>query len=120
MLYDITPAILPDDTPRARRTDPPTSQKAADKSQPTLHQVKLAVLQIVAELGNLTGTEINQAYQDQFVRRGWKRVSYDSPRKRAGELAADGYLDVLYHGKGLNNQPEAVYSLPADFSRWVL
>lgn len=91
-----------DDSPRARRDDPVTSHRAADRSQATRAGIRRAVLIIVNAFGPTTGTGINEAYR----RSGFERAHFDSPRKRAGELAADGYLTA-----DRANGVEAVYHL---------
>lgn len=81
--------LLAGDSPRARTTDPLTSHAAADRSQKTRPSVRRAVLSLVSQFENLSGEEINGFYS---TRDDFAKVRYDSPRKRASELAADGYL----------------------------
>jgi hypothetical protein len=89
------PAIIPDgDTARTRRTDPQTSHDAADRSQATLHATRAAVLRLVSIHGSLTGSQLNEQYSLLATRNDWPKVHFDSPRRRAGELAKDGLLDV--------------------------
>lgn len=80
------PAIFPDDTARARRTDPPASHLAADKSAGTRGQVHEAVVQLIAEHGPMNGQQINDVYREVRIFRGWPVVAFESPRKRAAEL----------------------------------
>ena len=87
--------FLDDDTPRARVTDPVTSHMAADRSAASKHAVREAVVTLVRQEGTLTGSEINRLYNLRADRYGWPLVHFDSPRKRAGELAADGLLTIL-------------------------
>lgn len=91
------PMLWDDDSPRARVTDPDTSQRAADKSQASRALVRSRVLHILAYQGRqLTGNQINDHYVLYFGR----DVHFDSPRKRAGELVADGLavrVEGVYH-----------------------
>lgn len=100
------------DTPRARRADPEQSHVAADVSSYARRRVLLAVLEIIREDGEMTGSEVNAAY------RSWWIVSpefplchSDSPRKRAGEAANEALLDVVGHRKSDWGTTEAVYRL---------
>lgn len=86
--------VMAGDSARARRSDPVSSHVAADRSQRSLDSVRRAVLDLVAQLGFANGAELNDMYSLYQGLRGWPRVSWDSPRKRAGELAADGLLEV--------------------------
>lgn len=103
--------VFGDDAPRARRTDPTPSQRAADVSAATLRQTKLRVLILIQENPDIVGTEVNDLYQFAAARKGWERVAWDTPRKRAGELVDEGYLEVVDERTGKNHQPEAVYRL---------
>lgn len=96
-LFDeFPPQILPDDSPRVRRADPITSHLAADRSQHSIPAVKDAVLSLLHEEGALPGSELNRLYQLRAERRGWPLpLHFDSPRKRAGELAVDGLVQIL-------------------------
>ena len=89
-----TTMIHPFDTARARLSDPLPSHIAADISQRTKKHVADAVLLIVMQEGELSGQEINDLYELRAARSGWPPVHIDSPRKRAGELAADGLLTI--------------------------
>ena len=88
------PMIRPDDTARARRSDPIESHQAADRSAHTLSKLRLAVLTLVREEPLSIGSELNSLYRLRFDRRGWPKAAYDSPRKRSGELAEDGLLII--------------------------
>ena len=88
------PTITFTDTPRARRTDSPASHRAADRSQHNLKPTKLAVLRLVHQERLLTGEEINDLYSLRTVSPTWPAAKHDTPRKRAGELFNDGYLDA--------------------------
>lgn len=92
----IPPRILPDDTARTRRTDKANSHLAGDRSSPTIKAVKLAVLAMVKQKGPVGGSELNRLYQVLAEACGWPLpLHFDSPRKRAGELAADGFLAIV-------------------------
>lgn len=106
------PAILPDDKARARLTDPLASHAAADQSAATIKHVADAVLWMIAHYGPCTGRELNDHYRNSARGRGWPVVSYDSPRKRAAELADDGRL--VAEVDGTRGHP-AVYHLPDVF-----
>lgn len=83
------------DTARTRQSDPVTSHMAADESAKSLGYVKVGVLRIAAGYAYaLTGIAFNTVYalRTDAQRGGFKRAGWDSPRKRAGELAKDGYL----------------------------
>lgn len=113
-IFELEPPqiIMLGDSPRARKSDPVTSHIAADASAVHLHETKQRVLQIVDTHGALVGSEINEQYQLMAARMNWRRVAWDTPRKRAGELAEDGFLDgsKTRPAKG-NNLPESLYRL---------
>lgn len=108
-----TPAILSTlggDAPRARRTDRVTSHIAADATQATIKVTKRRVLQIVLQEGPILGSELNDLYELRAARNDWHPIHRDSPRKRAGELAEDGFLDASEtHQSAGNHLPEAEY-----------
>jgi hypothetical protein len=88
--------VIPGDTARTRRTDKATSHRAADRSAATLKAVKLAVIQMVEQKGPVGGSELNRLYQVLAESCGWPLpLHFDSPRKRASELAADGFLTIV-------------------------
>ena len=100
------------DAPRARKSDPNTSQRAADTSAATLRQTKYRVLRVIEVHPDRPGSEINDLYRFMGARLNWSRVAWDTPRKRAGELADDGYLEVVGERPAVgNNQPESIYRL---------
>lgn len=104
--------IVEGDSPRVRRSDPLTSHFAADKSAHGLHESKHRVLQLVRIHEAICGSDLNDQYKVMADRLNWKRLAWDSPRKRAGELAEDGYLQVV--GERLsegNHALESVYAL---------
>lgn len=90
-----TPMLWGEDTPRARRSDSRASHKAADRSADTRQAVGAAVVALLSACPRATGKELNAAYASQWARRGWPEADFDSPRKRAGELAKDGVLTIL-------------------------
>lgn len=110
-MFDVE-ELLAGSGPRARRSDRVTSHIAADASQVHLHETKQRVLELLNTHGSLVGSEINEQYQLTAARLNWRRVAWDTPRKRAGELATDGFLDdsETRIAEG-NNLPEAVYRL---------
>ena len=111
-LFDV-PAITPaGDKARTRRSDPTTSHIAADISQANLAESKQRVLQIVKNHWPVTGVEVNELYATASRRHGWRRLAFDSPRKRLGELAEDGLVEVhdVRVAEG-NHAPEASYVL---------
>lgn len=87
--------IWPDDTARARRSDPLPSHVAADKSASSRRIVRDAVLVLLRQEGQLDGSDLNALYAASRGWRGWPVVHFDSPRKRAGELAREGVLEVV-------------------------
>jgi len=105
------PMVLDNDSPRARLTDRVQSHMAADRSQKTVKPTKLAVLRLILQEGELSGSAINELYQARRDQYGWGKVAFDTPRKRAGELAAEGYLAARYETSDGNHLPEAFYSL---------
>lgn len=107
-LFDLAVGI---DAPRARKSDRAQSHLAADRSQRTMHATKRAVLLLVLQEVELPGNEINDLYRDRRDRYDWGPVAYDTPRKRAGELAEDGYLSARFQTSEGNHLPEAVYSI---------
>lgn len=110
-MFDVE-ELLTGSGPRARKTDKLTSHIAADASQMHMKETKLHILRIVADCGSLVGTQINELYRTYAARENWRRPAWDTPRKRAGELAIDGYLDDTETriAEG-NNLPESVYRL---------
>ena len=100
------------DTPRTRRGDRDNSHIAADASARSIRETKLRVLQIVMQEGPIIGAEINDLYDLRRARNGWREIHVDSPRKRAGELAADGLLEIVGDRVNpANHLPEAEYAI---------
>jgi hypothetical protein len=109
---DVTPMLWGDDYARTRRTDPVTSHLAGDASQRSMYATKRAVLHLVMQEGEVVGSEINDLYRLRAVREGWGRIAYDTPRKRAGELCQDGYLEVVdTRVADGNSMLESVYAI---------
>lgn len=79
---------------RARRTDPEASHRAAKRATVNMKPTKLAVLRLVDLHDCLTGEEINDFYSLITPNDMWPAAKHDTPRKRAGELFVDGYLDA--------------------------
>lgn len=65
MSYQITPAVLPDDTPRARHDDPLQSHEAADTND--IWASRDVVLSILHEVGGCTDYEIETICQSEGV-----------------------------------------------------
>lgn len=111
-LINMPPALWDEDIPRTRRSDPDTSHIAADVSQLGLKEAKLRVLELVARHQPVAGSHLNDLYRLEGSRLDWKPLAYDSPRKRAGELADDGFLDVVERSTSDGNHlPEAIYGI---------
>lgn len=99
------------DTARARRTDKLTSHKAADKSAARRPQIKAEVFRIVQKSGPIGGSVINYKYA-QLVEKGKAPQAHpDSPRKRAGELVADGLLVEVGSAMSRFGTVETVYGV---------
>lgn len=92
MLVATVPIIFPNDTARARRTDPETSHAAADRTSGTLPYMQSLVLGIFKILGNATDEELGTYYAMRWSHEGWPQAHPDSPRKRRSELTARGLL----------------------------
>ena len=87
MVWPLSPAV--------RTTDPLSSHRAADTASRTRTRVADAVLWLLDRYGPLTGQQINEKYRVRRIDQHWPRVAWDSPRKRSGEMAADGLLVIL-------------------------
>lgn len=111
--WDALPQIVMNgDTARTRKSDPLTSHVAADVSSKHLHETKQRVLELIATHGPMVGSEVNDLYRLTAARLNWRRVAFDTPRKRSQELLADGYLEVtsVRTAEG-NNLPERCMGL---------
>lgn len=105
------PQILPDDSARARRSDPVQSHMAADRSAKALPLVRQRVLRLVAFHGpRVSGNTLNELYVQKSLSTGWDVVHFDSPRKRAGDLARIGLLKAERNIDG-RTLSEAVYTI---------
>lgn len=105
---DTLPEIfMADDSARTRKGDPITSHVAGDVSSAHLHETKRRVLELIKIHGALVGSEVNEQYVLMASRMNWRRVAWDTPRKRAHELLDDGFLEVesVRTAEG-NNLPE--------------
>lgn len=113
-MFELEPPqiIMLGDSTRARKSDPVTSHIAADVSSKHLHETKRRVLQIIDTHGSLVGSEVNDLYAITAARLNWRRVAFDTPRKRSQELLADGFLEVtsVRTAEG-NNLPERAMGL---------
>ena len=104
---DRPPIIINGDTARTRKSDPNTSHIAADVSAVHLHETKRRVLELIAIHGSLVGSEVNDHYRLMASRMNWRRVAWDTPRKRSHELLEDGFLEVAEVRTAVgNNLPE--------------
>ena len=113
-MFDLEPPqiVMVGDTARTRKTDPLTSHLAGDVSAHGLRDAKQRVLQLVSVHAPVTGSELNDLYRLTADRLGWPRLGSDSPRKRAGELARDGFLEVVGTQTAAgNNLPESAYGI---------
>lgn len=119
-LFDV-PSIFPnDDTARTRKSDPHTSHVAGDRSQRGMHESKRRILQLVRMHEPICGSDLNDQYRISASRLNWKTLAWDSPRKRAGELADDGFLEVVDERLSSGNHSlESVYAL-TDLGREAL
>jgi hypothetical protein len=87
--------VMEGDTARTRGTDPLSSHVGGDVSAANRLAVRDAVMLLLMQEGSLTGQELNDLYELRATRQSWPPVHVDSPRKRAGELAAEGFLVIL-------------------------
>jgi len=70
------------------------------------------VLDLVSVHAPVTGSTLNDLYRLSAERLNWRRLAWDSPRKRTAELARDGFLEVV--GTQIaagNNLPESAYGI---------
>ena len=109
---DVPQIVMLGDTARTRKTDPHTSHLAGDVSAHGLRYAKTRVLELVSVHAPVTGSELNDLYRLTADRVGWRRLAWDSPRKRASELARDGFLEVVgVQTAAGNNLPESAYGI---------
>ncbi len=95
--------------PLVGKTAPIQSHMAAERAVRTMHRTKVWVLRIVAKYDELPGSEINAIFRGFAPRDDWP--AFDTPRKRAGELAEDGFLAKRLEKSDGNHLDEAWYSL---------
>lgn len=107
------PMVLPGSA-STRRTDPLPSHRAADTAARTRTRVADAVLWLLDRYGPLTGQQLNEKYRVRRVDQHWPRAAWDSPRKRSGEMAADGLLHITNQGDP-RGTPH-IYTLPEEKS----
>ena len=113
-IFELEPPqiVMDDDSARTRKSDPPTSHIAGDVSQRGLHEAKRRVLDLVSMHAPVTGSELNDLYRLSAERLNWRRLAWDSPRKRSSELARDGFLEVVgVQTAAGNNLPESAYGI---------
>ena len=113
-IFELDPPqiVMAGDSARTRKSDPLTSHIAGDVSSRHMHETKQRVLQIINTHGALVGSEVNEQYVLMAARLNWRRVAWDTPRKRAHELLEDGFLEVesVRTAEG-NNLPERAMQL---------
>ena len=98
-----------------RQEDPATSQAAARDTAVRVRVVREGVLELVQLCRRISSSQINAEYANRRERHRWARAAHDTPRKRAGELAAPHrgllYLAVVDTAIGENGRAESVYAL---------
>jgi hypothetical protein len=96
----IVPMIFPDDRPRARRSDPLTSHRAADMTnrRGDAHHEVLSWLSLHPE--GLTDDEIADKHRRSRRAKGQKPCSGSRLRTARSELVADGNVKAV--GEGLS------------------
>lgn len=110
--FDAVVPPLNGDGPGARLHDPLSSHVAADVADASKPDVKAAVLELVRQYGALTGQELNELYKAKWQANGWPKASFESPRRRAGELQRAGRLRILNHDNWHDGRGEpAQYTL---------
>lgn len=114
------PMIYGNDKPRVRFKDKRSSHAAADRSQKTIEDTRTRVLLLIEKYGALTGKGLNRIYTAEGRRHRWVEIDWDSPRKRAGELADDRLLKVTEGDPAGNGHPVSVYRLTRKGLREVL
>lgn len=82
------PIIFPNDTARARLTDPPTSHAAAD-SNLNREEVAEHVLHLLKRFGPMTDEELTLRYLTDTTS---PPAHFDSPRKRRSDLTKTGQV----------------------------
>jgi hypothetical protein len=97
---------------RARKSDPVASHTAADRSAVNRRIVLDTVLRLVRERGHMTGSELNEAYELLHRRSPaeYPKVHFDTPRKRAGELAR---VELIEYVDPPKRGHEGVYRRPS-------
>lgn len=102
------PRIFPDDTARARLTDPPTSHAAAD-SNTNREEVSAHVLHLLHRFGPMTDEELVVRY---FADTTSPPAHFDSPRKRRSDLTKDGQIiATTTPGKSRTGRRTTVWTL---------
>ncbi|WP_120338094.1 hypothetical protein [Cryobacterium soli] len=112
------PQIRPDDTPRARLSDPVQSHMAADRSQRTIKGASKAVLVLVYLQDCLSGSQINAEYAHSREHFRFPQVAADTPRKRASDLCNDGFLEATGTQKAIRLQ-ERIFTITEQGKREI-
>lgn len=83
-----------------RESDNVMSHRAADRAAVNRRAVLDKVRYLVETTGPLTGSEINEAYArlQRLYPDVLPRVAWDTPRKRAGDLAREGLIEYVIAG----------------------
>ncbi|HWK19784.1 MAG TPA: hypothetical protein VNR37_03315 [Microbacteriaceae bacterium] len=105
--YDRLVSGVPD---LARPTDPAESHAAALAILPKRKRSQIAVLRLIAELGWIDGQELNREYRERYANTDM-HLSYDSPRKRAGELIEPGLVQVRSGHIAANGNPAREFKI---------
>ena len=101
--------VMAGDKARTREDDLLTSHMAGDVSALKLAVSMQHILELVDTFGPLVGSELNRLYRELVDTDDL--VAWDSPRKRAGELAERGLLAKRPPRIGDGVTPETEYEL---------
>ena len=106
------PMIRPNDKNRTGKDMPLASHAAADRSQKGLPKLRRRVLILVRENPLITGADLNEMYRQTYKRRDWDWVSFDGPRKRAGEMAdpSNQYGGLLINAAAVGEAKQFIIS----------
>lgn len=87
MFYNLNqPLYVTEVPPRARSTDPDTSQEAARNIRLTMTVKRMAVLEAVRLAGPITDLGLAEYYRAQRIAKGWPEQSDSGLRTRRSEL----------------------------------
>jgi hypothetical protein len=105
--------LFPDDTARARKTDPLTSHEAADSNKTRL-LVEAVVFNLLSKKP-MTDEELTDAYD--FG--DFPPAHIDSPRKRRSGLSKRGALCIVGKSKSASGRATNIWGVNADASYLV-